>query len=83
MVRAARLSLLMPAFLFCLQVAATTTPEKLTALQASLQEFSKSKDKPEGTLFFAFVKGAFVVVIGSGIWTHVANSNRLVLGVKL
>ncbi|CAN0047968.1 unnamed protein product, partial [Ectocarpus sp. 12 AP-2014] len=33
---------------FMIQVAATTTPEKLTALQASLQEFSKSKDKPEG-----------------------------------
>ncbi|CAN0424224.1 unnamed protein product, partial [Ectocarpus sp. 12 AP-2014] len=33
---------------FMIQVAATTTPEKLTALQASLQEFSNSKDKPEG-----------------------------------
>ncbi|CBJ26370.1 Small Conductance Mechanosensitive Ion channel [Ectocarpus siliculosus] len=33
---------------FMIQVAATTTPEKLTALQTSLQEFSKSKDKPEG-----------------------------------
>lgn len=30
------------------QVASSTPPEKLTSLQASLQAFAKSKDKPEG-----------------------------------
>ncbi|CAM9436626.1 unnamed protein product [Scytosiphon promiscuus] len=33
---------------FMIQVAASTSSEKLSALQASLQAFSKSKDKPEG-----------------------------------
>lgn len=63
MVRAVRFSLLIPASVLCLQVAATTTPEKLTALHASLQEFSKSKDKPEGTLLHYLLRSSRMILL--------------------